>query len=1128
MSLYLYTSNKTEVLADQFIEKVYRNRNCSDLFKQETVVVQTQGMASWLKLYIAEKTRIAINVSTPFLNSFADSVLHKYLPENDLKLLTRDWAFWKLFHIFFCTPEKYPELQHYIHDTENRELKCAQLAEKTAHLFDQYQIYHQDLLASWRMQQGETAQHWQARLYREILEGSIGRDQQFLEFDQLQLTLEQIRTLPEKVSIFGISSLAPLYFNFFRTLSRYTDVYFFHLNPSSDYWIDNMTRKEAEKTALKTHENPDILAEGNPLLTSCGSLSRDFMEYLVGEGVTGEECFSDHDTDTALHTVQQDILENHHTTGLTLPQRDKTIQIHSCHSKMRQTEVLHDELLKLLEDPALEPRDILVMTPDIAVFEPFIQGVFGTGPLQNHYSFSDKSLQNQNTNAETLFKVLELTESRYEVTAIFDLLDNRSIAEKWNLSELDTAELRKWAEMLRIHWGIDADMHEKFSSARFSEFSWRPALDRMVLGYAVAEKGLTQADDPTIPFDAAEGSAAVMMGNFIDFAETLFELHGKFRHPKVLQQWCSELDELVGLLFKNTKNNFQELAELRQSFQEIRDMAELSAMHNVPLSLNTVIWLLKKYVDSTQNSAPFLRGKITFCSLVPMRSIPMKVIAVLGLEEQDFPRRDIADGFNLIPPEKQRKALVRSRNKEDRNLFLEILLAARKNLLFFYTGRNNKSNKQMLPSTPLSELKDILAETFPGAAFEAEHKLQAFDPDYFRKDSSLNSYSISDYKACLAFNQFKNDSIAGKNELPAEYPRYKNLERIEKKQEFYQISPDKLFEFFRNPSRAFLAHITGYRKSFDSTVVFSDEEEMHLEKWETNLIQQELIDKQDPVIQQKYFQYLQKTNHLPVGDFGITTYNDLLQKIKNFPEKQFFTFEEWNACLKAQQLEWIQFKCGDFEINGKIPVCSLNGCHFRNFTTKNIEKPLLALRINQVLLACAGKPANAFYWNLNKQEIRIISSPNQEEAMLSLQDWLELYKQGHEMPLPFFPKTSAAAATTQCYLPDTLEELILAKKEYEEDPTIRNCYTDIFKKTNTAAEVFKPTSYSQSQSESADEFFSKFFTEEDFGNPAFIFDFIKTAQTIFDFMYNGQMDNTIYEQILSKGIDLHIFMEKKQ
>ncbi|MBE6373766.1 MAG: exonuclease V subunit gamma, partial [Lentisphaerae bacterium] len=857
-----------------------------------------------------------------------------------------------------------------------------------------------------------------------------------------------------RVSLFGISALAPVYFEFFRKLGTLIEVWFYYLNPSQEYWSENETRKSAARrscreswTRLRQEQNPDDRPRGNPLLTSLGRQGQDFFRYLTSldEEPEGEQLFIDHVNagnnedgqyqypgGTQLGVLQEDILQNisrnpgsaadDPESGQPLEtetgEPDGSVAIHSCHSKLRQVEVLYDQLLALIEKEKCEPRNILVMAPDIGEFEPYIQAVFGGGGslLQNQYSIADRSKRSQNRCADTLLKVLQLMTGRFEVTAVFDLFENEDLAERVGLSGSELEDIRYWIAELGVHWGIDGEDHKTHCGVNFEEYSWKQALDRLILGYAVAERDSEQALDTVIPFDSAEGHKSVIIGNFVRFLQLLFEKREILLRSHDLEKWCDILSDLPGQLFSEGTGNYQELAALRRTFAELRASAEMFAVRE-KLDLRLIMYLIEKKLAPTGISEPFLRGKITFCSLMPMRSIPMEVIAVLGLDEQNFPRRDYSPGFNVVSAAGQRAALERSQNSEDRYIFLEALLAARKHLLLFYQGKDPKTNKPRPPAVPLAELRDALDATFPKLAgkWETEHCLQAFDSRYYREDSKLFSYSAENFEGAEAFSKFRSaaafqDLMDDKKAVyRIKYPsRAANWTVGQEPETLTQTTPKILENFFRNPCQFFLETAAGLRKHYDTEVSLEDSESTVLDELGRYQLRSEILNQIQKGLTpgNTLYQLLKKTNRLPVGEVGKQQYNESLEDIRQIPEI-------WLDRYMHSQGYGVSLNLDGIRIEGEIPVAEADLEPYVISRSSSIARDLITLRLRHLILCAAGHGVTAHFWNQKEkccQHLVGLSIDSAKEKLLPL---IKYYLEGHHRPLPFFPKAGYSVSPTR-------------------------------------------------------------------------------------------------------------------
>ena len=1042
MALRIFVSNSVEELAAHFREQVYLRRTPDELFTPEIAVVQSQGMSVWLNQQLADP--VTANLETPFLNGFADEILSRFLSETEKPLMTEEWMFWKIFRILMSDSSSYPDVEKYL-STGQRGLKTCQLAEQIAMLYDRYQMYHPELLRKWRSNEPV---NWQARLFRRISGEAVGRDERFSAFMQKEFTAAERGQLPKRVSLFGISALAPAYFEFFRRLGTLIDVWFYYLNPSLEYWSENETRKSAAHRqcrenweSLRQQRNPEEYSGGNPLLTSLGRQGQDFFRYLTSldEEPEGEQLFvhyaqtgSDPDFQyqyvpgtPMLDALKEDILLNIYRNpasepgdpGSGLPlnpemaEPDGSVAIHSCHSELRQVEVLYDQLLNLIEKKHLEPRNILVMAPDIGKFEPYIQAVFGGGEsrLQNQYTIADRSQRSRNRCADTLLKVLHLMTGKFEVTAVFDLFENESVSERWHISGADLEEIRCWIAELGVHWGINGADHERHCGVNFEEFSWEQAIDRLLLGYAVAEQDSCQPADPVVPFDSSEGKSSVKIGNFIRFLQTIFDWKELFSREHTLTEWCDVLEDMIDFLFCAGMKNYQELTALRSTFSLLREQ-KWNDLNSGRFDLYLISYLIEKFLIPVRIPEPFLRGKITFCSLMPMRSIPMDVIAILGLDEQSFPRRDYTPGFNVISPAGQRTALERSRNSEDRYIFLEALLAAGKNLLLFYQGRDRKTNKKRPPAVPLAELIDVLNATFPQYAEKwiTEHCLQAFDCRYYTKGETLFSYSADNFRGAESFFEFRN--AAAFRELPGEdfqascrikYPsRIANWDPGQEPETLHLITPGQLEKFYRNPCQFFLETAVGLRKHYEMEAVLEDAEKPVLDELARYRLRSLMLNQIQSGLEagENQYQLLKKTNRLPVGAAGKFEYDSALAKIRQIPA-------DWMERYMRSCGSHVSLQIDGLRIEGEIPVSEVDQePYVVSRSSSSIARDLIALRLRHLILCAAGRNVTAHFWD--QKECRHLPPLPVETAQEKLQKLIQYFKEGHYRPLPFFPNSS--------------------------------------------------------------------------------------------------------------------------
>ena len=346
---------------------------------------------------------------------------------------------------------------HYLADDHNG-LKRFQLSENIADTFDQYTLYRSEMLGRWEAAVPEHPEEaWQAILWRQLVFGNDGQHRGKLKeifCRQRDFTAKENKDIPERIALFGISYLPKFHLDILSTVSRVTEVNLFLLSPTREYWGDIISKKASARLSAPERA---LRSEGNPLLASLGTIGRDFSEMIIDlsdEAFIHEENYIDPGESTLLHALQSDIL-NLSGTGeegvkRTLDTLDRSLWIHSCHSPLREIEILHDNILSLLQqDKELSPRDIVVMTPVIETYSPFISSVFGAGGEGAGgltYSIADRRMMNDGEIAGAVLKVLALYRSRCRASELFDLLASPPVRRRFSLDDDELETIRGWIE----------------------------------------------------------------------------------------------------------------------------------------------------------------------------------------------------------------------------------------------------------------------------------------------------------------------------------------------------------------------------------------------------------------------------------------------------------------------------------------------------------------------------------------------------------------------------------------------------------------------------------------------------------------------------------------------------------
>ncbi len=770
--------------------------------ENEVFLVQSNGMAQWLKLELAADDACGIAAAQEFQmpQRFLWQVYRQVLGENQVPRTSpydKSRLIWRLMRLLpeLLGDEAFAALRRFL-DEGTDQRKRYQLAERLADLLDQYQVYRADWLDDWEAGRDrirrdpaddgselDADQRWQAILWRRLIEDmdtnqrDTSRAKIHRRFLQALDQGDAPADLPRRIVVFGISSLPQQALEALHALSRHCQILMLVQNPCRHYWADIVEdrhllridqNRHGSKPELATLDPEEMHRYANPLLAAWGKQGRDYIGLLYNydlpeqyQGWFNEiDAFSDvttrhHAPDSLLAEIQQAILDLEPLPPADqsrMRSPDASVSLQVTHGPQREVEVLHDQLLQRFKDAGgdLRPRDVIVMVPDIETYAPHIEAVFGNldsdDPRHIPYTISDRSQRHTLALAGALEKLLELPEWRFTVGELLDLLDVPALRARFGLHENDLPLLHQWIHGAGIRWGLHGEQRAALDlPAEFEQNSWWFGLKRMLLGYAV---GQGEAWEGIEPYDEVGGLEADLAGRLVQLLETLETQWHELRRDGTPTEWVQRLRALTEALFLLTEpEDLQLEATLLDALEQWQSAClEAGFDEPLPLAVASQAWL--SALDPSGLSQRFLAGRVNFCTLMPMRSIPFRVVCLLGMNDGDYPRSQTPLDFDLMGVKDQYRPGDRSRREDDRYLFLEALLSAREQLYISWVGRNVRDNDKRPPSVLLAQLQDYIEQgwrTNRGKslleAITTEHPLQPFSRRYFEKGSLLFTFA---------------------------------------------------------------------------------------------------------------------------------------------------------------------------------------------------------------------------------------------------------------------------------------------------------------------------------------------------------------------------------------------------
>lgn len=697
---------------------------------------------------------VCANVVFPWPSTLLDAAVQSASTEH-AEAVER-WAprrsVWPLLEVIdACAPGEpwcRPLAQHLGTGGEDKGRRLA-VASRLGRLFDEYGQSRPAMLRAWaegRDERGdgtplEADLRWQAELWRRLRD-RLGTTSPAELLDDACARLRdepELTGLPERISVFGASRLSPARLSVLAALAEHRDVHLWLHHASPALWE---TVKGAARVGRR-HDDSARSALTNPLLSS---LSRDVLELQqliarTAPGFTDIHHPSPEEPATLLGRLKQDLAGDRVPDDPPpLDDTDRTVQVHACHGRTRQVEVLREVVVGLLAaDPTLEPRDVLVMCPDVEMFAPVIAATFSLGAEEDaahpaarlRVRLADRALRQTNTLLAVLGQLLELGTARITASQVLDLAGSPAVRQRFGFDDDDVERLRSWVARAGVRWGLDSDHRGAWQLGDVEQGTWREGVDRLLLG--VAMEGGLETFGGVVPLDDVDSADIDLAGRLAELVDRLACAQGLMSGRHVAEEWMSGLESAVLALAAAAPDaTWQEI----QLHGELADVAEAAAGSAALLGLADVHSLLDGTLSGRPTRASFRTGTLTVCTLVPMRSVPHRVVCLLGLDDGLFPRQSTRDGDDVLA----RDPWVGERDprSEDRQLLLDAICAAGEHLVITYSGADERTNAPVPPAVPLGELLDALDRTATAPVGKrvrdlvtTRHPLQPFDPRNF-------------------------------------------------------------------------------------------------------------------------------------------------------------------------------------------------------------------------------------------------------------------------------------------------------------------------------------------------------------------------------------------------------------
>jgi exodeoxyribonuclease V gamma subunit len=785
-NLHVIQSNRLEVLADALAESL---RSVSlEPFDQPVVVVPSTLMERWLTLALTDRLGFLANVRFELPAACAWRLMAAVLPEvSPQSPFDADALRWRLIALLedgvVAAPPALRDspLRRYLEG--GSALGRYRLASELAGMFEDYATYRPDWLEAWAKGTAHPGGDavWQSALWAALVRSIPGiplRHPRHAFEAKLAQDLLSRAALPPSLSLFALPALPPMYLAIFDAVATCTPTALFLQNPSREYWTDAVrpaavaadTREEGggesggqgggqgggeggekggEEGGEKGRTGP------NRLLAATGQHARALIETVIEAGYPGAELWQVPQPHTLLGELQQSILDlrerREDGTAYRWEAVDRSIELHSCHSPMREAEVLHDLLLARLQaDRTLQPEDIVVYACGDA-HAAAVAAVFAAAPADRRIPFSSypELAGEERSLVRSVQRIIGTAWARGAAPEVLALVEEPAVARRFRLEVSDTARLAELARRAGIRWGWDDWSWEERGLPAERQFSWAAGLDRLVLGAALSDES-SQLVGGVAPIHAAEGGEMRLLGALHELAAALAALARVLRGTRSVSAWMDLISSLIDEFHDDSRILPEHAQSLRATLAAVADGAA-RAGYNRGVPFEVAFAQLESELARRRLRRGAVAGGVRVIALAAGQVIPARLACVVGANDGLLPTPLRETSFDLMLRHPRRGDL--NRRDGQRYAFLGALLDARDAFIVLYDGRSVRDNTPLLAAACVTELRDAIARATGLAAADVErrlctqHPLQPFSPACFAADAAHASFAAEWFRS---------------------------------------------------------------------------------------------------------------------------------------------------------------------------------------------------------------------------------------------------------------------------------------------------------------------------------------------------------------------------------------------
>ncbi len=781
--LTIYRSNKAEWLAEILGQEL--RLNPPKITEEVDIIVNTWPTSRWLSENLSIINNINALVKFPFPGTYLKKLVSVILEIEPIGKdpWERNYLVWNIMELL---PELMERKEAEIIKTwigksqkENEEININlwDLANNIAEMFDEYILYRPDIIKQWlgkksekRLKDLTVNKHalWQATLFK-LLHEKIKKDPFCI---QVEKAIEVLKNgdvskldYPKNLYIYGITSLAPLQIDLIQALSKIIHIKVYLISPCNDLWQRCEVRRKKFSDTWNTPPDKQWLLESPRLEAFLGRMGAEFQQLLEGSGeyqlgkrneedifaLSAEIASNKGKKPTLLEQLQQELISTEIETVLTKEKSDISLLFLKSSGKYRQVELIRDQILQFLaNNKNLQPRDILIMTPQIDSYAPIFSSVFNninqdTTPLP--WVITDRGQEDKIGLIHFVLNLLEISANRLTASNFEILLANPALQKQLNISFEEISSIIESLQSAGFTWGLNST--ERYGEEAHS-LSW--CLERLLLGLVLPNNPIDGLNNISPYSENISNTEIIKSWSIIS---KLYNYIEEIRSKRTCNEWI----KLLTALIKDFFNDGGEWAwEAQQLLNIVNNLGEIAEECELEIDCLVIKDIITKALSYTNGKFGHRTGKLTISALEPMRAIPHEIIIIMGLESSSFPRIENRRSFNLL--DKKRRLGDPNQYDKDRYALLEALISTRQNLLLAWNSKDLKTGEEFEPPSPIQQWLSYLkiklgANTLKEIVIEAP----ANPLDHFNFIKNTHSQIISCDKKNLKARECINKSI---------------------------------------------------------------------------------------------------------------------------------------------------------------------------------------------------------------------------------------------------------------------------------------------------------------------------------------------------------------------------------